>query len=325
MNPILPFTILLLIFATSIGAKPRDLLVVANKAADTVWIFDASTYEKVGETATGRGPHELAIIPNGQQAWVTNTEGPGDTISIISLAENREIHRLPLGPRRHPHGIQFTRDGTTAYVTMEGVQAVYQFDVSSRRVVRELPTDQPGTHMLLLSADEQTLYASNLPNTRDNVTIIDLKSGEIRAHLDTGAGAEGMALTPDGGEVWVANRRADTVSIIDTTTHQVVKTFEVPGFPLRLKFTPDGRRALISCATAGEVAVIDVASRELIRRIPTATFPEGLVIEPNGERAFVANARSDTVSVIDLATLEIIHTLEAGRGPDGIDFYSTGP
>ena len=37
--------------------------------------------------------------------------------------------------------------------------------------------------------------------------------GGILAQVKTGEGAEGIAVTPDGAEVWVTNRAADTISV----------------------------------------------------------------------------------------------------------------
>ena len=51
-----------------------------------------------------------------------------------------------------------------------------------------------------------------------SVTVIDLERGTKLADLATGDGAEGIAITPDGRQVWVnfAHPRNDTVQVIET-------------------------------------------------------------------------------------------------------------
>jgi DNA-binding beta-propeller fold protein YncE len=45
------------------------------------------------------------------------------------------------------------------------------------------------------------------------MSVIDLIAGERIAQIETGAGVEGIDISPDGRAVWVADRGADTVSI----------------------------------------------------------------------------------------------------------------
>ena len=63
-----------------------------------------------------------------------------------------------------------------------------------------------------------------------SVTALDLESGENLGSVATGDGAEGVAVTPDGSQVWVTNRGADTVSRVDPETLEVTKT--LPSIPL---------------------------------------------------------------------------------------------
>ena len=155
--------------------------------------------------------------------------------------------------------------------------------------------------------------------------------------MPTGEGAEGIDMTPDGREVWVVNREADTVSVVDTKTLEVAATLQVPQFPIRVKITPDGKRALVSCARSGDVAVFDVATRKEIKRISIdreavpgsearlfsdrfgkSPAPVGLLIAPDGKRAWVASTNADVVSVIDLDSLAVVGRLTAGKEPDGL-------
>jgi YVTN family beta-propeller protein len=100
-----------------------------------------------------------------------------------------------------------------------------------------------------------------------SVTVIDLKTMTKVVDLPTGAGAEGIDISPDEKEVWVSNRAANTVSIIETIFPKVVSTVESKDFPIRVKFTPDGKQVLVSNARSGDVAIFDAASRKEIRRV----------------------------------------------------------
>jgi YVTN family beta-propeller protein len=169
------------------------------------------------------------------------------------------------------------------------------------------------------------------------VTAIDLARGVKLRDIETGDGAEGIAVTPDGTEVWVTNRSADTLTVIDSASLEVKANLPCAGFPIRIAITPDGKRALVSSARSGEVVLFDVGSRkELLRKkldfrtVPEASkrlfgdsfgdspVPVGLVVAPDGKTAWVAATQADVVVVLDPASLEVRDLLRAGQEPDGM-------
>lgn len=143
-----------------------------------------------------------------------------------------------------------------------------------------------------------------------------------------------MDVSPDGKQVWVSNRAADTVSVVDVTSLEVVKTIEVKGFPIRVKFHPNGQQVFVSNATAATVAVIDAQSHKITHQIAMSdeqqdiktggnalnqgAVPIGLVISQDGKTAYVANTNVDEVRVIDLNTMKVTGVLKAGKRPDDL-------
>ena len=311
----LPLTaILILVQVISLVAE--SVLLIGNKSDDTVTFVDAETLEVLGQTTTGRGPHELVVTPDGKWAYVANYEGPGDSLSLIDVGKRKEIRKIPLKPYFGPHGLTVSKDGSRVYVTCERTQCVVEINTGSQEVERSYPTGQKGSHMLVLSPDERQIFTANMGS--GSVTAIDLEKGVIAAVIETGKECEGIDITPDGKEVWVTNRAEDTLSIIDAIKHEVLATLPCQGFPIRIKIVPGGDLALVSCARSNELAIFDVARRKLIKRISTGTTPVGILVEPDGSRAFIANTRSHKVIVVDLKSLEIIGSISAGNTPDGL-------
>ena len=299
------------------------MLIVANKSEDTVSLVNLRNLQVVGKVATGRGPHEVAVTPDGKWAFSANYEGPGDNISIIDLKTGQEGGRIRLDPYRRPHGLAISKDGTRLYATCEANQSVLEIEIATGKISRAFPTGQRITHMLALAPDGRRLYAANIGS--GSVTVLDLVDGRVVAQIATGAGCEGIDVAPDGKEVWATNREAGTISIIETGANRVRDHLSCPGFPIRLKFTPDGKRALVTCYEENSVAIFDVASRKEIRRIrPSGSFPFqnpiGLVIEPEGQRAFFSDTRGDRVLVIDLVALTLVDGIPVGKEPDGLAY-----
>lgn len=308
--------ILAVLFMGSASFAQTPLLLIGNKSDDTLSFVDVRTLTEIAKTTTGRGPHEVAVTPDGKKAFVTNYEGPGDSISVVDVTARKELRRIPLGEHRAPHGIEVSRGGTNVYVTCERSQTVIEINVASEKIVRAFKTEQKGTHMLVLTPDGRKLYTGNMGS--GSSTVIDLAKGEVLAQIKTGANCEGIDVTPNGKEVWTSNNADDVLSVIDTRTDKVIATVPCTGFPIRVKFTPDGKRALVPCAKSNELVLFDVSARKELKRVRTGGFPVGVLIEPGGTRAFVASTTDSAVAVYDLKTLEVVGKIAAGKQADGM-------
>jgi YVTN family beta-propeller protein len=188
--------------------------------------------------------------------------------------------------------------------------------------------------MVAASADGKRAYVTSLKD--GVVTVIDLPGG-VAGDVTTGKGAEGVDVTPDGREIWVANRNADTISVIDAKTLKVAATIPASHFPIRVRISPDGKRAVVAFTESGDVGVYDVATRTEIKRIPlghdavaatgkrvfqgrfgASAAPVGLLISPDSKRAWVSATHADVVVVLDLVNLKVEDAWSAGKEPDGL-------
>jgi YVTN family beta-propeller protein len=126
--------------------------------------------------------------------------------------------------------------------------------------------------------DNNTVTIFNVENDRN------AKVGE----LYVGQEPNGVALTPDGRRLFVANTVSGTVSVL----------------------------------------VVDRAGQNagrLVANIPVGTEPYGLAMTPNGTKLYVANARSNTVSVIDVRANRVVKTIDnVGLEPRGLAITNDG-
>jgi YVTN family beta-propeller protein len=304
-------------------------LLVLNKSDHEVAFVDSETQKVVAKLPTGRGPHEVAVSPDGKLAYVANygahglfREGvqpkfePGHSLTVVDLAKRQVRATFELAPYGQPHGIYVSRDGRLVWVTVEASQAVLELDASTGKILRTWKTGQNVSHMLVPTPDEKKLYVANIGS--GSVTVIERESGSVRS-VPTGAGAEGIDVSPSGHEVWVTNRGANTVSVLDAKTDAVAATIESGGrFPIRVKLTPDGRQAWVSNAQSNAVAVFDTATRNLLGTIEVGAVPVGILVTPDGKRAFVANTNDNRVTVVDVAARRVLGTFSTGTEPDGM-------
>jgi YVTN family beta-propeller protein len=299
---------------------PSPALLVLNKVENSLAIVDPATQKVVARIPTGEGPHEIAASSDGKLAVVTNygAKDPGHSLSVIDLTTQKEIHRVDLGPLGRPHGILFA-DGEF-YFTAELNKLIARYDPATNKLDWLLGVGQNRTHMLVRTKYLNEFFTSNVDS--GTVTAIEKSSdpsGWKETNIPVGKSVEGIDISPDDKEVWVANAGDGTVSIIDTATSKVIQTIDArTKHSNRLKFTPDGKFALISDPATGELVIVDTVTRTITKMLNVGRSPGGILIVPDGSRAYAALAGDNAVAIIDLHTLEVTGKIPTGQGPDGL-------
>ncbi len=311
--------VLALAAAAAAAQMPTPALLVLNKEG-TLATVDPYTKKVVGVVRTGESPHEVVASTDGKLAFVSNygtASEPGSTISVIDLAQQKEIHRVDLGTLRRPHGLAFS--GGKLYFTAETNKIIGRYDPAANQIDWLLGTGQNTTHMIQLSGDGSVIFTANIGS--DSISMIE-PAGVMNWNetvIPVGKGPEGFDITPDGKQLWAANSRSGNVSVIDIATKRVVHTFGVgTKRSNRLKFSPDGRLVLITDLDAGELLVFERETRRELKRIQLGRQTAGILITPDSSRAYVAVTGDDDVAVIDLKTLDLADRIKTGTGPDGM-------
>jgi DNA-binding beta-propeller fold protein YncE len=305
-------------------------LLVANKSGDSVSFIDLDSGREAARVAVGRAPHELAVSPDGRTVLV-GEYGPEDahgrTVAIVDLSSASLVGRIDVGPDSRPHSIAFLPGGERAVVTLQDSDKIAIIDLASKAVVRTIPTGGRESHMVRLSPDGRRAYVTSRLG-EGTLSIIDLEGNSKTRVLETGAGAEGLAVTPDGREVWVLDREAGTISIVDNARSVVVERIPSRMQANRIAISRAGE-GVVTNGTSGEALVqyvnlFDVASRKSRKELPLkggkpGTGAFGILIQDR--TAFISDTDGGRVLVYDLDAWGeprvLISGLEKER-PDGM-------
>lgn len=315
-----------LLVATTAHAQT---LVVLNKSEASASLIDPSSGRTIAKLPVGRGPHELAISPDGRLAYVANfgryqmgaqtdtmRTRAGNTMTVLDLANRAVKTTYEFGTHTGQHGVAVSKDGSRVWITSETPNALLEIDAASGKILNVWPTNQQRTHLVLPSPDQKRFYVTN--TVSGSLTIIDRATGAVK-NIPVGTGAEGVTVSPDGREVWVAWRNDSKISIVNTANDQIVETISAEGQgPQRIQFTPDGSQVWSSNVRSNTVTVIDAKTRKLIESIPVGAGPAGIVFSPDGKRGYFALSGANQVAVIDVASRKVVQTFATGAEPDGI-------
>jgi YVTN family beta-propeller protein len=189
-------------------------------------------------------------------------------------------------------------------------------------------------HEAIVSPDGRTVFVA-IPGA-GHVVILDAtdfrEKGKIespyfrRADGET-ASPHGIAITSDGGKVYIGNERADVPSIVvyDVRAGRVTGEIDVVlegGHFLAIDQRTD--KLYYPMRTDNRVLVIDTRTDIVEKIIPVEGGPVGVAFTPAGE-AWIHSDYDGSVTVIDTRTNEVVHRMTnlgtgAGRiatSPDG--------
>jgi YVTN family beta-propeller protein len=312
-----------------VSPSRADTVLVVCKSEFQVALVDPATDKILLKLPTGRGPHEVAVSPEGSTAYVSNFgrysiyppgdtqhDQPGNTITVIDVPTRKVKTSFDLGTHTGPHGMVVSHDGKLLWATSETPQAVLEIDTSTGKILHVWNTNQQRSHMIVVTPQETKFYVTN--TVSGTVSTIDKTTGAVKV-INTGPGTEGIAISPDGKEVWAASRLDAKISVISTDTDAIVASFPSGGSqPKRMAFTPDGSQVWVTNYKSNQVSVFDAHGRELLGEVTAEKAPSGVEISPDGHRAYVTNANANKLTVIDVASRKITDVLAIGTDPDGV-------
>lgn len=294
------------------------LLLVANQKSASASIVDLAT-GAVTHFPTGEEPHEAAVSPDGRWGVVSDygLKLDGNKLFVIDMAAKRVTRVIDLGEYRGAHDLTFLPGSSTrVVVTTQVSQHAVEVDLE-KGVVAAIETKAPESHTLALARDGRTLFTAN--DAPGNLSRLDLARRAFVRHYPVGPRPEGLAITPDGREVWAGSRDGDGwVRVLDVATGKLLGEMSGFGNADRVAMSRDGRRAVIPDWGCDVLHVADVPSRRIVGVITGLGDPHGVEIAPDNRVAFVTLGSENVVAIVDLETRRVLARHAVQDGADGL-------
>jgi YVTN family beta-propeller protein len=260
----------------------------------------------------------LALVGGGAAAAVGIVAGPnGDGTAITPVGqrvtpagEQTTLGDLPLNSALSPDGkrLLVTNNG-------QGTQSLQLVDPADHEVGQTIAYKSPESLYMGLawSPDGTKAYASAAANAKirtyslEGGKLTEGKSFQLPTKTPEGKALNlypaGLAITPDGRKLVVADQLGDAVSVIDTATGAVTTT-PAGHRPLSVTLSTDGRTAYVTNQGASDVSVVDVAGTApaVIKTLPVGLHPNKSVLSGDSSTLYVANGDADTVSAVNVRT-----------------------
>ena len=274
----------------------------------------------------------LIFSPQGDRIYLSNVNGNIKVFAVDATGNVTPERSLGLpkadAPRRKveiPAGLAISQDGAKLYVALNLSNKLAELDTSTGEVLRSWDVGV-APYDVLLAGDKA--FVSNWGGRRPDassvtgpagqgtlvrvdpvrfiandgsVSVIDLTKNAVLEPILVGLHPSGMALTPDGRTLAVANAASDTVSLIDTATLKVVRTAwtkENPAVPFgaspnALAFDAEGERLYVCNGTMNCVSVLELENEavEFEGMIPVGWFPGAIAYDAARQALYIANIK----------------------------------
>jgi YVTN family beta-propeller protein len=314
----------------------RGTLLATNMNDNTLTVLDLASGRTVATLPTGLAPHEVAVSHNGKWAVVSNygpAKQPGNSLTVVDLTTRvpTVVRTIDLGEYHRPHGSVFLPGDTALLVTSEVSQAVLVVNIAHGTVSAKIPTTQHASHMVVLTADGQHAFTTNVAD--GTISELNVNAHSFVRTITVAAAPEGVAVSPSGDQVWVGSDKDKVVSIVTPASGAVADTIGGFGLPYRLAITSDGKTAIITdpvsavvrffnTATRAELGRISFAADSLVptAEVPGSPCPEGVTLTPDGKTAFVTLQGRNRVVAIDVASRTVLATMPTGVWSDGVAY-----
>jgi YVTN family beta-propeller protein len=238
---------------------------------------------KIIETipVTGK-PNECAATPDGRYVGVPIRDG--DSVDIVDTVLKKVVKVLPV---KEPHNCFNTGNNHDMYVSSMGSNEIDVIDLTKMDYSARIPTGGiPRPYAV--SSDEKTLYSA-LTNLHGFV-VADIPSRKViervelppapplNCPLEVNTPTHGLALTPNGQQLWVTSLADGGVYVYDLATRKTFPMIHVGKCPNWIACSPDGKYCAVSNSDSDDCSIIDVPTQREVARVKVGKGPKRVLV-----------------------------------------------
>lgn len=225
-------------------AAADETVYVSCAADDLVLAFNGDSGEQRRSLQVGPDPKGLALSADESTLYVshffngelsiiateafevTRVVSTGlDSNLSSSVTLNADETRAYLPQTRSNASNESLLFDTTVFPIVSAIDLETQFHVPSERIFLDIADQPVGLPFDTLFADANTLVVMNAAS--NDLSVIDLERSRSIAHVEVGHFPSGVALSGDGGLLYVNNALGGNVSVIDTQSWETLRELQV--------------------------------------------------------------------------------------------------
>lgn len=297
------------------------LAYIPNVDDGTVSIIDTSSQSVVDEIKVGEYvSHGIAITPDNLKLYTGDLDN--GKVFVYNIKEKKIVKTIETSKRIH--GIDISPDGRHVLLASGALEVddkynyIQYIDTKIDEVTKTIKTDAKSPAHIDFTKDSKYAYVANAMS--NDISIIDIKKGEIISSIKVGIMPNEVEPSPDDKFIYVANVQEGSISVVDMAVKKEVDKIKVSPGTHGVAVTSDGKYIWTTNRFGKNIAIIDTKKREVVKTIEINGEPNHVSISPNGQYAYVTDSKSNKLIIFDIKTYKVTNEIEIGNQPHEIDF-----
>lgn len=211
--------------ALNVGGAPslftplgNDRWLIVSEKSNRLTVVSGDPFQELARYPTGARPFPAAATRDGGKAFVPNYND--GTVTIIDLTRQHVVETIKVGDRPSGGAVIPNPFGPDHYyaVAVRGENRIALVNTRTHQVDGEIRAGIGKSPFSVITHPEKKLAFVNNTASHD-ISIIDLNTMKVSKRLKTGEIPIVMALSPDGGQLWVACEGTHDIYVIDLVTN----------------------------------------------------------------------------------------------------------
>jgi YVTN family beta-propeller protein len=275
-----------------LGNKVHGLAVQADgrrlfatvESDDSLRVIDTATNSAIATIKLTGRPNQCAVTPDGHYVAVPIRDK--NAVDIVDVQRQKVVKTLPVSK---PHNAFNAGSNRYLFVSAMGANQINIIDLrtmsySAKVTVGGIPRPY------VVTPDGKTMFVA--VTDLHGFMKVDVASGETqrvempsenhvpkeRSFEPSNTLTHGLALSPDGSELWVTSLLDDSLYVYDVKANKITGRVQVGDGPNWVTFSPDGKYVCVSNTGTNDVSIIDVRARGEVKRVKVGKAPKRVVV-----------------------------------------------
>jgi YVTN family beta-propeller protein len=250
---------------------------------NTLRVVDTATDKGIATIRLTGRPNQCAVTPDGRYVAVPIRDK--DVVDIVDLQQQKVVKTLPVSK---PHNAFNAGSNRYLFVSAMGANQINVIDLTTMTYSAKVNVGGiPRPYVV--TPDGTTMYVA--VTDLHGFMKVDIASGKIepvempaknhtpkqRPYEPSNTLTHGLALSPDGTELWVTSLLDNSLYVYDVKANKIMGRVQVGDGPNWVTFSPDGKYVCVSNTGTNDVSIIDVKARREVKRVKVGNAPKRVV------------------------------------------------